>query len=450
MEKILWAFLLLFGIANQIPIEKILYNEVFPKNDTGKVFLDENNSWFYVLARYKPEDQSSINTSEISKKSLVVWLNGGPGCSSLMGFFGGNGPYTLNEQDASITKNKFSWNLRANVQYLDQPVGVGFGDLDDTNFPVNDYYENAETFIIFIKKFLEIYPEFSGSDLYITGESFAGHFIPPIAEKVFEFVEKFSSSNYKPILNFKGISIGNGWIDPISHYLSYPEFAWRNKLITNSKKLLAYPATYLCISMQALRIFPQIALKICYEATNQVAGDPINWAFEDITVKRPPGSLINPKVRDWTSLQRLMNSRSLQNYLQESAAIKPKKWVRCSQKIRQKLTSPSGHWTVMDSIQRLLKRPNFKMYFYYGLDDFLCNIDGAQTWINKLLEASNTQKILKKPNDDKSWILSNRQVSIWGVKDAGHMVFLRKPEFGLIMLDSLMNDNQQADESLII
>ena len=63
---------------------------------------------------------------------LVVWLQGGPGCSSMLGFFGENGPYNYVYNTSSMSdrfdfeRNDFSWNNNANVMYVDQPVGTGY------------------------------------------------------------------------------------------------------------------------------------------------------------------------------------------------------------------------------------------------------------------------------------------------------------------------------------
>jgi cathepsin A (carboxypeptidase C) len=65
------------------------------------------------------------------KDPLVIWFNGGPGCSSMLGFFQEHGPILkMNEEGMQITENEYTWNTRANMIYLEAPAGVGFSFTD--------------------------------------------------------------------------------------------------------------------------------------------------------------------------------------------------------------------------------------------------------------------------------------------------------------------------------
>ncbi|CAM9980796.1 unnamed protein product, partial [Hapterophycus canaliculatus] len=61
-----------------------------------------------------------------SEDPVVLWLTGGPGCSSTLALLAENGPCTVNEDGETTTPNPSSWNSRANVIWVDQPAGVGF------------------------------------------------------------------------------------------------------------------------------------------------------------------------------------------------------------------------------------------------------------------------------------------------------------------------------------
>ncbi|PIO55419.1 serine carboxypeptidase [Teladorsagia circumcincta] len=66
---------------------------------------------------------------------LLLWLNGGPGSSSLEGLFLENGPFRIGKDGKTITRNPYAWNQFANVLYLESPVGVGYSYSTDGNQP---------------------------------------------------------------------------------------------------------------------------------------------------------------------------------------------------------------------------------------------------------------------------------------------------------------------------
>jgi len=61
---------------------------------------------------------------------LIMWINGGPGCSSMMGLFMELGPCRVNEHGNGTYPNPSSWIEEASVFFLDQPLGVGFSYAD--------------------------------------------------------------------------------------------------------------------------------------------------------------------------------------------------------------------------------------------------------------------------------------------------------------------------------
>ena len=113
------------------------------------------------------------------EKPLVLWLNGGHGCSSLDGWEMENGPMFLNK-DGTYTINEYSWNKAANVLYIESPGDVGYSYIDsglDDDIKVDDDIvakNNLNAILSFFLKF----PEYKNRDFYISGESYAGIYIP--------------------------------------------------------------------------------------------------------------------------------------------------------------------------------------------------------------------------------------------------------------------------------
>lgn len=98
-----------------------------------------------------------------NKQRLVLWLNGGPGCSSMDGALMEIGPYRVNE-DGTLRLQDGSWDEFANVLFIDQPVGTGFSYVD-TNAYVHEMDEMAQQMITFLNAFFDIFPEHEHHDV---------------------------------------------------------------------------------------------------------------------------------------------------------------------------------------------------------------------------------------------------------------------------------------------
>jgi len=137
-------------------------------------------------------------TESPETKPLLLWLNGGPGCSSLAGMWVENGPFVL-DKDLNISLNPYSWNKVANVLYLEQPAVVGF------SYPAgktNDEITSTDTYNGLLG-FLDIHTELKGRPFFIAGESYGGHYVPNTAKKVQE----------GGVIDLKGFAVGNGYTD---------------------------------------------------------------------------------------------------------------------------------------------------------------------------------------------------------------------------------------------
>ena len=106
---------------------------------------------------------------------VVVWFNGGPGCSSLDGFFYEHGPFEINGPDyKTLSLREYRWSSMANVLYIEAPVGVGFSYSDTQSYHMDDD-STAEQNRAALESFYGMFPEFKENKLFITGESYAGY-----------------------------------------------------------------------------------------------------------------------------------------------------------------------------------------------------------------------------------------------------------------------------------
>ncbi|KAF5406238.1 Carboxypeptidase [Paragonimus heterotremus] len=138
-------------------------------------------------------------TEEPDEAPLVLWLNGGPGCSSMEGLLEENGPFIV-QPGQTLIPNPYSWNNFANILYLETPAGVGFSFAKDGNVTTNDDLTSLNNYHALLS-FFEKFPAYKNRDFFIFGESYAGVYVPTLAVRILE--------NPTSGVNLKGIAVGN-------------------------------------------------------------------------------------------------------------------------------------------------------------------------------------------------------------------------------------------------
>ncbi|KAI9610069.1 hypothetical protein H4Q26_007064 [Puccinia striiformis f. sp. tritici PST-130] len=159
---------------------------------------------------------------------LIVWLNGGPGCSSFDGSLMEVGPLRMiSKGEGALKEVDGAWNEYANLLFIDQPTGTGYSYGPQPDY-VHELDVSSNNLVNLLARFFKIFPEYQHMDLYIGGESFAGQYIPYLAQAILD-----TNIISAPL---KGIIIGNGWIDPVNQYLAYPDFAFKVGLVNPNSK----------------------------------------------------------------------------------------------------------------------------------------------------------------------------------------------------------------------
>lgn len=98
-----------------------------------------------------------------NRQRTVIWLNGGPGCSSEDGALMEVGPYRLKD-DHTLTYNDGSWNEFANLMFVDNPVGTGYSYVDTDSY-LRELDEMADQFVVFLEKWYQLFPEYEHDDV---------------------------------------------------------------------------------------------------------------------------------------------------------------------------------------------------------------------------------------------------------------------------------------------
>ncbi|KAL6563498.1 carbohydrate-binding module 1 protein [Orobanche gracilis] len=152
-----------------------------------------------------------------SKDPVVLWLNGGPGCSSFDGFIYEHGPFNFEVVGKShgslptLHLNPYSWSKVSNVIYLDSPAGVGLSYLRKKSDYKTGDLKTAYDSHTFLLKWFDLYPEFISNPFFISGESYAGIYVPTLAYEVAKGID----AGVKPVLNLEGYMVGNGVTDDV-------------------------------------------------------------------------------------------------------------------------------------------------------------------------------------------------------------------------------------------
>ncbi|KAH8058049.1 serine carboxypeptidase [Aureococcus anophagefferens] len=156
----------------------------------------------------------------LDDKPVVMWTNGGPGCSGLIGFWTEMGPWRATE-DMTIEPFDFAWNKEANMLFIESPTGVGFSTSNkDADFDAGDWSTAKDNFEL-LKQFFGRFPGLADNDLYLSGESYGGHYVPTLASLLVGARDapdaNVSDAGYKVAANLKGIMVGNPYTDPVEN-----------------------------------------------------------------------------------------------------------------------------------------------------------------------------------------------------------------------------------------
>lgn len=175
--------------------------------ETGYIGVDETEDvqLFYYFVK------SQRNAKE---DPLVLWLTGGPGCSSLSGLIYEIGPiyFEVVEYNGSLPTlvlNPHSWTQVASIIFVDSPVGTGFSYARTAVAALSGDFIQVKQADQFLRKWLTDHPEFLSNPVYVGGDSYSGLPIPPLVQLISDGNEDGS----KPLINLKGYILGNAATD---------------------------------------------------------------------------------------------------------------------------------------------------------------------------------------------------------------------------------------------
>lgn len=179
--------------------------------------FDSNLFFWYFPAEMEP-----------TTAPVAMWLQSGPGVSSLYGLFLENGPYRV---VSNYVKNREDyWSKYLHVIYIDCSVGTGFSFTKNESGYSTESSAVAENLYIALQQFFRLFPEIRNNDFYVSGESYGGKYVPELSRSIHQ-----NNLNSSIKINLKGLTIGNGLIDPI-HQMIYSNYLHGIALIDGGQK----------------------------------------------------------------------------------------------------------------------------------------------------------------------------------------------------------------------
>jgi len=391
-----------------------------------------NKNYFYWMfeARNNPETAP-----------LIMWLTGGPGCSSEIALFTENGPCTVNQDGTSTSPNPNSWTDHANVMYIDQPAKTGYSYGDDLDIDSNEH-EVSNDLYHFMQEFVKKYPQYHKNPFFIFGESYAGHFVPATGAKLLEMNLK-GSGEYIPL---KGIAIGNGQTDPEIQYQYYPEMAYRAWFMSPQGQVPKAVSEHTYKSMKAAvpKCVSQIKAcqkdsSVCTEAfsnCNYHLISPVQLTGIDVyNLQKPCGE--HQLCADYSHVTHYLNTDRVKNYL----GVK-KDWATCNMNINGMFATDwmknmAGH------VPPLLKN-GMRVMIYAGDLDFICNWLGNKAWTLKLdwpgkdAFVAASDDAWKVNGETVGWERKHENFSFVRIHKAGHMVPGDQPKVAHMMAKTFL------------
>ena len=137
-------------------------------------------------------------------------MTGGPGTTSLFALFGENGPFIVNK-NGEVELREYSWHRNHNIIFIDNPIGAGFSFTENENGYARNQTQIGQDVLTALLQFFEIFPEMRKNDFYVTGESYAGKYVPAVSHAIMIY-----NKQGKTKINLKGLAYGNGITDPIN------------------------------------------------------------------------------------------------------------------------------------------------------------------------------------------------------------------------------------------
>ncbi|KAL5536839.1 hypothetical protein ACEPAF_662 [Sanghuangporus sanghuang] len=430
--------------GHQVRIKKTDFCDPTVNVYTGYLDVDQGakHLFFYFFESRRNPDEDDV----------MMWINGGPGCSSSLGLLMELGPCQIDMTKSSTNGtnwNPYSWNSEANIFFLDQPVGVGFSyaDYGEVVETTEDAAKNVHAFITI---FFETFTQFKGRRLHLSGESYGGRYLPVFASEIVD-QNVIAETEGRDTINLQSVLIGNGVTDISTIYSGRVEVECGTASLDTPLQSIST-----CVRMK--QVLPRCLKRMqdsCIDTFDEIdCNAAVNFCDDELSARyhalgRNPYDMSKMCVEDSlcyyenTAIEEYLNQPATRSLLGVKA---PQNFTSCSNEVGRGFrahTDKFAHPT-QQYIAELLTR-GVRVLIYAGTYDWTCNWVSNKQWVEKLewegKEAFNEGEyrvwgLGEDANEENGAGVTKSAglLTYASVYGAGHMVPFDKPAEALAMV----------------
>ncbi|XP_044731481.1 venom serine carboxypeptidase [Chrysoperla carnea] len=363
--------------------------------------------------------------NDFENAPVILWLQGGPGATSLIGLFTENGPFVIKTKHG-VKLRKYSWHLYHSVIYIDNPVGTGYSFTDkDEGYAQNETAVGEDLYNALVQ-FFKLFPNLQKNPFFVTGESYAGKYVPAFSYTIHT---KNPSAGLK--INLQGLAMGNGLSDP-GNQLLYGDYLYQLGLVDSNGRDYFHKVEDQCRAfikggnwIEAFETFD-----------NLLNGDTINGSslFSNITGFHFYFNYLHSE--DYDSMD-MMSSYVQKNYIRKAIHVGNKTFNVETSKVEDHLKQDVMQSVAPWIIQLLA---NYRVLIYNGQLDIIVAYPLTVNYLKNLnFNGANEYKTAPR----KLWYVDSElagYVKTAGnltevlVRNAGHMVPTDQPKWALDLI----------------
>jgi len=413
MKSRIWVFMLI-----SLFLAYFISANIFPGETWESARLDLGNGGdqiFYILFKARNGNKNA---------PLILYMAGGPGTSGEFNLFLENGPYVATPKE-TIERNEYAWNNKFDVIFVDQPVGVGFSKARDFNTSCRDLACYAGDMYIFLKEFCKKNPQYKGRPLYISGVSYAGHYVPGLSA----YLMKKNDTD----INFRGAIIGGPWVDAETQFTLDPLYLYANAIFSFWEYIYYRSGAVIC------RILMKFNTAYEYDVCSE-------WNDYKDNATNIINQMNIAEKRTYREENRAVYAIMNDNETQKELGVCCTLWTGKNKTAGALLRKYDWIIPYQDQIEYILDHGK-PVTLMYGNFDYTCQYLGGLAMAEKI-KWSGLKEFLKKEWEDvildgkvygKTRIVKNFEFLL--VYNAGHLIPKNQPLFALHAVEQFIENN---------